>query len=171
MRIVGIDPGSRFLGWGIIEQSGNRLQCINYGVLKLGDGLLADRLVMIDQELSVILKREKPESAAIEGMFYAKNAQSAAVLGHARGVCMLCLRRAGLDLAEYPPTQVKRSVVGKGRADKNQVAQVVTGILGLAEVPPSDAADALAVAITHASRAPFHDALVAAKPRRGRRRR
>ena len=95
MRIVGIDPGSRFMGWGIIEQSGNRLQCINYGVLKLGDGLLADRLVLLDQELAAILRREKPESAAIEGMFYAKSAKSAAVLGHARGVCMLCLRRAG----------------------------------------------------------------------------
>ena len=158
MRVLGIDPGTRKLGWGVVDQQGNRMQHVAHGVLALGDGPLAQRLVAIDAELSSIIAEHRPDEAAVEALFFAKNAQSASKLGHARGVVLLALCRAGLTIGEYPPTQVKRAVVGKGRADKRQVAMLVRGMLGLADVPPSDAADAMAVAITHLSVAPFLDA-------------
>lgn len=149
MRVIGVDPGTRLLGWGVVDGQGTRLVHLAHGTLAVKGEQLADRLVYIDEHLQEVVAEHAPEQAAVEDIFFAKNARSAAVLGHARGVVLLCLRRAGLPVAQYPPARVKRAVVGRGRADKRQVAQVVAAVLGLDEVPRFDAADALAVAITH----------------------
>jgi crossover junction endodeoxyribonuclease RuvC len=161
MRVLGVDPGSRVLGWGVVEQVGTRLRHVAHGTIKVTGNELADRLVQLDQGLRAVIEEHAPASSAVEAMFFAKNAQSAATLGHARGVVLLALRRADLSIHEYPPAQVKRAVAGSGRADKRQVAMIVRGMLTLDDTPPSDAADALAVAITHLNRARFDSALLA----------
>lgn len=158
MRVIGIDPGTRRLGWGIVERAGTRLHHVAHGTLVLRETDLADRLVRIDEQLQEIIDRQPLSAAAIESMFFGKNAQSAVKLGHARGVAMLSLRRAGLTVAEYTPTRVKRAVAGSGRASKGQIVSVVKSILTLPEAPQEDAADALAVAITHANVAAFDEA-------------
>jgi crossover junction endodeoxyribonuclease RuvC len=163
MRVIGIDPGTRKLGWGVIEQIGTRRRHLGHGTLVLTGDSLADRLVGIEQGLEAVLAEHHPEVAAVESLFFAKNAQSAAKLGHARGVVLLLMRRAGLAIGEYAPAQVKRAVVGRGRADKRQVAYVVKSVLGLSELPQSDAADALAVALTHIGMARLADAMTKCK--------
>jgi crossover junction endodeoxyribonuclease RuvC len=105
----------------------------------------------------------EPAAAAVESIFFSKNAQSAAKLGHARGVVLVSLRRSGVGIAEYAPAKVKRAVVGRGRADKNQVTRVIASMLGLREPPQEDAADALAVAVTHINVARFASALAQAR--------
>ena len=115
MRVLGIDPGSRMLGWGVVERHGTRLCHVAHGVINAGKGELCGRLVIIDEGLRNVLEEHKPAAAAVEAMFFAKNAQSAATLGHARGVVLLCVSRAGLSPHEYPPARVKRAVVGRGR--------------------------------------------------------
>jgi crossover junction endodeoxyribonuclease RuvC len=162
MRVLGVDPGTRQLGWGVIERVGTRLVHVAHGTVSPEGEILADRLLDIDRELGLIIERWAPACSAVEAMFFAKNAQTAAKLGHARGVVLLALRRAGLAVAEYPPALVKRSVVGTGRAEKHQVAHMVARVLGLALPPASDAADALAVALTHLSAEPFATALARA---------
>ncbi len=149
MRVIGVDPGTRKLGWGVIEQIGTRRRHLGHGTLVLTAESLADRLVAIEEELGAVIAEHQPDAGAVESIFFSKNAQSAAKLGHARGVILLVLRRAGLTIGEYPPAQVKRAIVGTGRADKRQMAFVVKSVLGLSELPQSDAADALAVALTH----------------------
>jgi crossover junction endodeoxyribonuclease RuvC len=159
MRVIGIDPGSRLCGWGIVERNGSKLSHVAHGTFRLGDGELADRLVALESGLVEALRAHAPLSAAIESMFFSKNAQSAVKLAHARGVAMMVVRRAGLPIAEYTPSRVKSVVVGSGSADKLQVSRVVSMMLGLAELPQADAADALAVAITHTSAIGFAAAL------------
>jgi len=112
--------------------------------------VLAERLVRIDQELGKLIGQYCPDEGAVEAIFFAKDAQAASKLGHARGVALLALARAGLPIGEYEPTRVKRAVVGRGRADKVQVGLMVKAILGMGDVVELDASDALAVAITHA---------------------
>ena len=163
MRVIGVDPGTRFLGWGVVEGRGTKLRHVGSGVLKLGDGPLPDRLVAIDQQLMTIIAEHQPTAGAVESIFFAKNAQTAAKLGHARGVVLLALRRADLSVGEYPPARVKRALVGGGRATKEQVARIVASLLALPEPPPEDAADALAVAITHLNTERFASALRAAR--------
>ena len=164
MRVIGIDPGTRHLGWGVLESVGTRILHLSHGVIDVDDGhTLAERLVEIDTALEAVIAEHAPEVGAVEGLFFAKDAQSAAKLGHARGVVLLRLARAGLPIREYPPALVKRTVVGKGAADKRQVAMVVTSILRLPAPPRSDAADALAIALTHLSVARFDAALAASK--------
>jgi crossover junction endodeoxyribonuclease RuvC len=155
MRVLGVDPGSRFCGWGVVERHGSRLIHVAHGTIRLGEGELAGRLVALEGELADVLGAWSPEAAAIEAMFFGKNAQSAVKLAHARGVVMLVLRRAGFALGEYPPSRVKSAVAATGQADKSQVARVVAMMLGLKAPPPSDAADALALAITHTSALAF----------------
>jgi crossover junction endodeoxyribonuclease RuvC len=155
MRVLGVDPGTRRLGWGVVEQHGTRLVHVAHGVVLAEGDDLADRLLVIERALDVVLREHAPASAAVETIFFAKNAQSAAKLGHARGVVLLCLRRGGLEVGEYSPALVKRALVGRGRAEKEQVARLVCAVLGLAETPASDAADALALAITHLRAASF----------------
>jgi crossover junction endodeoxyribonuclease RuvC len=159
MRVIGIDPGTTRLGWGVVERSGTRLCHVAHGTVVPAGPTLADKLVEIDRELGLVFAAHRPDAGAVEAMFYAKNAQSAAKLGHARGVVLLALRRGGVDIAEYPPARVKRAVVGGGRADKEQVARIVAAILRLPLPPQSDAADALAVAITHLNIAAFQAAV------------
>jgi len=147
--VLGIDPGTRRLGWGIVKKDGTRLVHIAHGVIVTdGDDPIAKRLVLIEHELVGVVERYAPARASVEALFFAKDAQAAAKLGHARGVALLVCARAGMEVAEYPPARVKRTVAGAGRAEKAQVAQMVRALLGLVAVPPADAADALAVAIT-----------------------
>lgn len=148
--IIGIDPGTLHLGWGVIRAEGTRLLCVAHGVIHTSEKGIPGRLVEIDDALIGVVEEHKPEQGAIEAIFFAKDAQAASKLGHARGVAMLRLVRAGVEIWEYPPARVKRAVTGRGQADKRQVAMMVKANLGLREVPQADAADALAVAITHA---------------------
>jgi crossover junction endodeoxyribonuclease RuvC len=149
----GLDPGSRHFGWGIIRRAGTRMIHVAHGVIDPTlKGTFADRLVVIEAELVRVIAVYAPTYASVEGLFFAKDAQAAAKLGHARGVALLVCARAGLPIAEYPPARVKRTVAGGGRAGKAQVAQMVRAVLGLRDLPKPDAADALAVALTHLAR-------------------
>ncbi len=158
VRVLGIDPGTRLLGWGIVERNGTRLTHIAHGVIRAREEWsLAERLVVIERELVAVLAIHSVHSASIESLFFHKDAQAAAKLGHARGVAMLVCARAGLEVHEYPPARVKRTIAGNGRAEKTQVAQMVRAMLRLIEVPQADAADALAISMTHLQRSPFAD--------------
>lgn len=166
MRVLGIDPGTRHLGWGVVERVGTRLVHVAHGVIDTDtEQSLAPRLIEIDDGLQEVLRAHQPEIGVIESLFFSKDAQSAAKLGHARGVVLLRLTRAGLRLHEYSPALVKRTIVGKGAADKKQVAMVVRALLRLETTPRADAADALAIAVTHLQAAGFHDAMSFAAPR------
>lgn len=149
MVVLGIDPGTHRLGWAIVRKTGTRLQHVAHGVIHAKDGSLAERLVALERALVEVLRAHSPEVASVESLFFHRDPQAAAKLGHARGVALLVCARAGLPVAEYPPARVKRTVTGHGRADKAQVALMMRALLGLAEPPPHDAADALAIAITH----------------------
>jgi crossover junction endodeoxyribonuclease RuvC len=150
VTVLGIDPGSRHMGWGVVRRDGTRMVHVAHGVIHAGEkATLAQRMVVIEAELVAVVEEHRPTCASVEGIFFAKDAQAAAKLGHARGVALLVCARAGMAVAEYPPARVKRTVAGGGRADKNQVAQMIRVILGLRDAPPSDAADALALAVTH----------------------
>ncbi|HQP37305.1 MAG TPA: crossover junction endodeoxyribonuclease RuvC [Polyangiaceae bacterium] len=160
MLIVGIDPGTLHLGWGVIRTEGTKLVHVDHGIIHTNpDDELARRLVTIDDGLEEMLREHRPEQGAVEALFFAKDAQAAAKLGHARGVALLRLVRAGVSIHEYPPARVKRALAGNGQADKHQVGMMVKTVLGLREVPGVDASDALAVAITHARVAKFDETL------------
>ncbi len=148
--VLGLDPGTRHFGWGVVRRVGTRLTHVAHGVLDVEKkGELGERLVAIEHGLEAVLREHRPLQASIETLFFAKDAQAAAKLGHARGVALLVCARAGLASFEYAPARVKKTVAGAGRADKAQVAQMIRIVLGLSEVPRSDAADALAIAVTH----------------------
>ncbi len=150
MRVIGIDPGSRFTGYGIVEEDRGRLVHIDCGVIvpppKAGP---AARLFFIQDELERVIRLNEPDQAAIEDVFYANNWRSALKLGQARGAALAALGRCALNVSEYPPAKVKQCVVGHGRADKVQVAEMVRILLGLPERAEENASDALAVAISH----------------------
>ncbi|MFZ5723130.1 MAG: crossover junction endodeoxyribonuclease RuvC [Pseudomonadota bacterium] len=151
--ILGIDPGSRVTGWGLIRQAGSRNEFVDCGCLWIGekDEDVTARLRDIYAGLTAIVARYAPAEAAIEKVFMGKSADSALKLGQARGVAIVAAVNSGLPVAEYSAKQVKQAVVGTGAADKSQVQQMIRMILKLPEVPPADAADALAVAICHAN--------------------
>jgi crossover junction endodeoxyribonuclease RuvC len=150
MIVMGVDPGTRHLGWGVIAVEGTRLRHIAHGVVHATEhASLAMRLLQLDDGLRAEIARHAPHEAGVESIFYAKDPSAAAKLGHARGVVLLALQRAGVAVHEYPPATVKRAVGAHGRADKSQVAQMVRVFLALTEAPRADAADALAIAITH----------------------
>ena len=151
MRVFGIDPGSDRTGYGCIDSDGRRHQLVLCGAVRAGAGITyAEQLSIIYRELTALLLLHRPECVAIENIFYAVNARSALRLGHARGVAMLAAIEAGVTVVEYTPAEIKRAVVGYGRAEKPQVGQMVKILLGLDAIPkPHDAADALAVAICH----------------------
>src|SRR5262249_14522563 len=151
VRIFGIDPGSERTGYGCIETDGARHSMILCGAIATGSAAaLPDKLLDIPTRLAGLLRRCGPQAVAIESVFHAVNARSALKLGHARGVAMLAAIEAGVPVFEYAPAEVKRAVVGYGRAEKAQVQHMVKLLLGLASAPaPNDAADALAVAICH----------------------
>ena len=151
MKIIGIDPGSRKTGYGIIEKDGNRNQYISSGTIHLQEKLhLAERLVILDRKLNEILNEFKPDCGSVEAIFFSKNAKSALILGHARGVAMLKLAIHQLPIFEYTPLEVKQTLVGAGRASKNQVQHMVRILLNQKQIlMEEDESDALAIAITH----------------------
>lgn len=151
IRVLGIDPGSRTTGYGVVEMRGNRLVHVGHGTLSGSpDASLASRLAVIYRGLRSALDSYIPQEVSIENVFHARNAQSALKLGHARGVAILAAELEGLPVVEYTPMQVKSAVVGYGRADKRQVQEMVRRLLCLEQILGTDASDALAVAICHA---------------------
>ena len=151
VRILGIDPGLRRTGWGVIDVEGNRLIYVGCGSVESRDTLsLAERLLTIHEGLARILGEFQPMEAAVEATFVNKDGASTLKLGQARGVAMLAPALAGILVAEYAPNQVKKTVVGAGHADKNQIRVMLGMLLPKADPQTPDAADALAIAITHA---------------------
>lgn len=151
MIILGIDPGTIRTGWGVVRRDGPRLHYVAAGTIEAGKGgELPARLNAIYEALRGVVAEHAPTAVAVEDVFYARFAGSALKLGHARGVALLVGAQAGLPVAAYPPALVKRSVAGRGQADKTQVARIVGAILGMRSLPEVDATDALAIAITHA---------------------
>jgi crossover junction endodeoxyribonuclease RuvC len=151
MLILGLDPGLGTTGWGLIRAEGNRLSHVANGQIKTDTKQsLAARLVVLDAALAALIAAHNPEAAAVEEVFVNSNPQSTLKLGQARGVVLLGAARSGIDVAEYAARLVKKSVVGAGNASKDQVHAMVTRLLPGAHVCGADAADALAVAITHA---------------------
>lgn len=150
-RIIGIDPGSRITGYGIIDCSGQNLQLVEAGCIRLKEGPFVERLKFLFEQISDICSRYQPQSAAVEEVFYARNARSALLLGQTRGVILLSLIMASCEVFEYSALQVKSAVTGYGRAEKEQVKRMVQ-MLVKADFAKShyDLTDALAVAITHA---------------------
>ena len=152
IRIIGLDPGLNRTGWGVVACTGARLVHVAHGVVAPGAALpFASRLLFLFEALEAIIAEHAPHEAAVEESFVNKNAASSLKLGHARAACMLAPARAGLPVAEYAARLVKKSVVGTGGADKDQVGFMVRRLLPAMGEAGSDAADALAVAITHAS--------------------
>jgi crossover junction endodeoxyribonuclease RuvC len=150
LRVLGIDPGSRFMGYGVVEERRGRLVHVGHGVIKVDpDDPLELRLKELHDSLLTALRLYKPQAVAVEGVFTFRNARSALILGHARGVALLAAAQVGLTVHEYPPARVKRAVGAGGAADKDAVARMVCTFLGLEEVERADASDALAVALCH----------------------
>ena len=151
MKICGIDPGSDRTGYGCIETDGRRYRLVISGTIDAPPRLpFPDRLAALHEGLGRVFRRHQPECVAVEDLFCARNVRSALKLGHSRGVVLLAASRAGLPISEYTPAEIKRAVVGYGRAEKIQVQQMVKLLLGLDAIPaPHDVADALAVAICH----------------------
>ncbi|MDD5557722.1 MAG: crossover junction endodeoxyribonuclease RuvC [bacterium] len=152
MRIIGIDPGTLATGYGIVEAAGQRLLFVAAGCVRNRGGVsIPARLLAIHRGLGEVFAEYRPDEAAVEDLFFCRNAASAFRLGEARGVALLAAAEHGVPVAGYAPSRVKQAVLGRGGARKEQVRYMVQSILGMAEGPePSDAADALAVAICHA---------------------
>ncbi len=152
MRVLGIDCGTEYTGYGVVELGHDGvLICLTCGAIKLSTrDAMASRLATIFEGLSGIITQQRPDNVAIEDVFYALNVKSALKLGQVRGVAMLAASKAGLSVSEYSPLSIKSAVVGYGRAEKQQVQHMVRRLLNLTETPePADAADALAIAICH----------------------
>lgn len=168
MRVLGIDPGTRKLGWGVVERRGPKLRGVAAGVVALDPRTpLHDRLARAFDQVEAMIEDHAPDVIAVEDVFFARYASAAIKLGHVRGVVLLAAARRGKPVTEWPPALVKRTVAGRGAAEKIQVGRVVAATLGLAAVPPVDAADALAIAITHLASTPY--AALAAGRRRAAR--
>ncbi len=148
--ILGVDPGSRVTGYGIIRSEGRVTEYLDSGCIRVGEKPMAERLQVIFQSLAMLIAEYRPEEFAIEQVFMARNPDSALKLGQARGVAIVSAANCGLPVHEYSARQVKQAVVGKGGADKSQVQHMVQAILGLDRKPQEDAADALAIALCHA---------------------
>jgi crossover junction endodeoxyribonuclease RuvC len=157
MIILGVDPGTAITGYGILQSAGDDLSLIDYGaIITPADWLMPLRLQHIHTELSALIAKHTPTDAVVEKLFFSKNVRTALSVGQARGVALLAAAQAGLTIHEYTPLQIKQAVVGYGRAEKQQIQQMVKMLLQLDFVPqPDDAADALAVAICHAHSARF----------------
>jgi crossover junction endodeoxyribonuclease RuvC len=162
VRILGIDPGSHATGFGVIERRGRGSVLIACGTIRAGSGGLASRLAVIHARVAAAIAEWDPEVACVESIFTAKSARSALTLGQARGAAIAACGLAGLTLHEYAPAEVKLAVAGHGRADKQQIQRMVQLQLGLDAPPATDAADAVAVALCHAFRAPLAEAIARA---------
>jgi len=152
MIILGVDPGTAITGYGVLQSDGDDLRTITYGAITTpADWLQPRRLQHIYAELSALIAKHQPTDAVVEKLFFSKNVRTALSVGQARGVALLAAAQAGLAIHEYTPLQIKQAVVGYGRAEKQQIQQMVKLLLQLDSIPqPDDAADALAVAICHA---------------------
>jgi len=151
MIVIGLDPGLSCTGWGVVAKSGNRLSHIANGQVKTDAAApLAERLVVLDRELTDVILAHRPDQGAVEEVFVNSNPQSTLKLGQARGVCLLALARAGLPVSEYATRLVKKALVGTGAADKAQVQAMLKVLLPGVKLVGADAADALAVAVAHA---------------------
>ncbi|MCB9593686.1 MAG: crossover junction endodeoxyribonuclease RuvC [Sandaracinaceae bacterium] len=153
-RVLGVDPGTRRTGWGVVERTRGGLRGVGAGVIKLDEKApLADRLEIVYDRLDALITEHQPHAVAVEDVFFAKYPNAAIKLGHVRGVVLLLVARRGLGLGEYPPALVKRTVAGRGAADKKQLGRLVSAMLHLDQALGADATDALAIAITHLSAA------------------
>ncbi len=150
MLLLGLDPGLRNTGWGVIEAEANRLRHIANGVVRSGSGPLADRLLRLHQGLTEVIGDFRLDGAAVEETFVNRDGKATLKLGQARGIVMLVPAQAGVPVAEYPANTIKKSVVGFGHADKTQIGHMIAMLLPGADVATADAADALAVAVCHA---------------------
>ena len=152
MVILGIDPGYAIVGWGVIEYNGSKFKTLGYGSITTPAGLEpSQRLLMVFQGMNEIIQKYKPDRIAVEELFFNTNTTTAILVAEARGVILLCAELLGVEIFEYTPLQVKQSIVGYGRAEKNQVITMVQMFLNIKEkITPDDAADALAIAICHA---------------------
>ncbi|MCX6603276.1 MAG: crossover junction endodeoxyribonuclease RuvC [Acidobacteria bacterium] len=161
MRILGVDCGTERTGFGVIESDGRSHRLLDAGVIKTSPkSPLSERLLLIAAGLRAVIVAHAPESAAVEAVFHAVNAQTALKLAHVRGVALLVLAEAGLSVGEYSPLEIKTSVVGYGRAEKEQVQMMVRSLLKLDEIIKSqDASDALAAAICHANQVRYQEAI------------
>ena len=158
IRILGVDPGTQTTGYGVIDSDGRHYSLIECAGIRVSPGLnFAERLLTISQRLEEVIARLTPQVCAVEETFYALNVQSALKLGHVRGAILVCAARAGLQVFEYSPLEIKSALVGYGRAEKHQVQVMVRVLLGLEQAPaPQDASDALAAAICHVNVASTH---------------
>ncbi len=154
MRILGIDPGYGILGWSVIDKN---QKLVDYGCITTGPGTgIGERLLAIHDRLTSIIEQYRPESAAVERIFFTRNVKTGIDVAKTLGAVILTLRLNNIDYFEYTPTQVKHAVTGYGRADKEQMKHVMKSIFGMREVPrPDDAADALAIALCHSLRRSF----------------
>lgn len=150
-RVLGIDPGTAIVGWGVVEGEGQELALLDYGVLRTpAHQPLPERLALIYTGLNEVLDRFRPDGVGVEQLFFARNVTTALPVAHARGVILLAVQQRGIPLAEYKPMEVKQAVTGYGHADKQQMQQMVRLLLGLEEIPrPDDAADAVAIALCY----------------------
>ncbi len=151
MLFLGIDPGLASLGYGLIEEDGDRLQCIDYGVVTTKSTAKVDRrLLKLHQGVDELLTTYQPNYMVLESLFFAKNVKTAIAVGQARGVVILAAAKREVPFCEYTPLQVKQAITGYGQASKRQIQELVKSILGLSKIPrPDDAADALAIALCH----------------------
>lgn len=150
MRVLAIDPSLRGTGYAVLEKTGATIRSLEFGVIKNSAAMLPSGcLVKIHEKIADLIVRHQPESAAIEAVIYVQSYRTAITLGAARGASLLALAQHGLPIYEYAPRRVKQAVVGRGGAAKNQVGFMVRALLGLTENPPADAADAIAVGLTH----------------------
>jgi len=152
MIILGIDPGSRITGFGLVSKKGNKITHVENGLINVsGEETFPKRLLTLFEKIHLLINRYKPDVVGIENIFHAKNAQSALKLGHARGVALVAASQSGLECFEYTPLEVKKAVVGYGGATKDQVQKMVKTLLNLPQVAEENASDALAVALCHAN--------------------
>lgn len=165
MKVLGIDPGSETLGWGVVEGSGLKYQLVDYGTVKSSPKeSFSKRLLKIYDGVEAIIKEFQPDVISVEEAFYATNAKVAIKLGQVRGVVLLAGEKARLEVAEYAPRLIKQTVVGYGNAEKHQVQEMVRMLLRMQKAPePHDAADALAIAICHFHHAGVQDRIKQAK--------
>ena len=159
MRVLGIDPGLRNMGWGIIDSQGSRQSHVANGICKSSEGPLAYRLLTLFEQISDVIAQFAPDCAAVEQTFVNRDGAGTLKLGQARGIAMLAPARAGLEVAEYAPNAVKKAVVGVGHADKRQINHMVRLQLPGVEIVGPDAADALAIALCHSRHAQSGDRL------------
>lgn len=167
MIVLGVDPGTQVTGYGVVsEVADRRAELVECGAIRpRSGGPLARRLLEIFEGVAGVIERTRPDVVCVEGVFYARNARTSVILGHARGAVLLAAAARGIPVVEYPPAEVKSVVVGSGRADKDQVAFMVQKHLSLAEAPaPADAADGVALALCHLFRSASRGAGASAVP-------